>query len=140
MDFEIEYSKMSDQHFEGVIDAICEIFPPHEPMSKLQGISNEEFRDFATVIAKDALKNGISHVATDTKTGKVVGYRISHDLIHDANPEMEKVIQNFPKIQPILFLLDSLEKMYLENKKIEKGKVLYWFMVGVGQGENFFSL
>jgi hypothetical protein len=126
---EIVYSTLKEEDILGLTDCICDVFPSSEPMCKLSQITKEEFRDFAQVISQDAVKNGISHVAKDTKTGKIVGYRVSHDLKAEANPEMEKVIENFPKIQPILFLLDSLEKMYVQNKTINKGEVLYWFMV-----------
>ncbi len=121
---------IEEDDLEQTIACIIDAFPVREPMTKALHITPEEFYFFAKIYCKKALKDGLSIIAKDRDTGKVIGFMISEDLISEPPEGIEMISKKF---HPIMTLLNRLEEEYRRNHLIEKGKVLHLFMGGVSQ-------
>lgn len=128
---EIIYQLLEAPDLEATINCVTEAFPNSEPLTTASGITIDEFYPFAKIVCIQAVKEGLSHIAKDANTGKVIGFRISEDLIQAETEENNTVIDSLVKFYPIFSLLKDLKEEYLQEKIIQKGQVLHFIMVGV---------
>lgn len=134
----IVYQLLESPDLEATINCMAEVFPNKEPLTTALGITIDEFYPFAELVCIQAVKEGLSHIAKDANTGKVIGFRISEDLIQEESEENNTVINSLIKFYPIISLLKELKEEYLQDIRIKKGQVLHFIMVGVQ--ENYRNL
>ncbi len=121
---------LQENDIEQTIICVIETFSRGEPMAKSLGITSNEYHFFAEIVCKKAVKDGLSIVAKDKATGKVIGFCISEDLISEPPEGIEKVNAKF---HPILALLTSLDEKYITSHKVEKGQIFHLYMAGVSE-------
>ncbi|AFZ23707.1 hypothetical protein Cylst_1420 [Cylindrospermum stagnale PCC 7417] len=127
----IIYQLLAAPDLEATINCMAEAFPNSEPLTTALGITIDEFYPFAELVCIQAVEEGLSHIAKDANTGKVIGFRISEDLIQEESEENNTVINSLIKFYPIISLLKDIKEAYLRDKIIQKGQVLHFIMVGV---------
>lgn len=126
----IIYEIFKENDLEQTIACIIDVFPRREPMTKALHITPDEFYSFAKIYCKKAVKDGLSVIAKDRDTGRVIGFMISEDLVSEPQEEIEMISKKF---HPIMALLNRLEEEYKKNRMVDKGEVLHLFMGGVSQ-------
>ena len=70
-------------------------FPEAEPMTKALEITPDEFYSFAEIFCKKAVNDGLSLVAKDNKSGKVLAFSIAEDFSGEPPEGIEKLMRNF---------------------------------------------
>jgi hypothetical protein len=99
-----------------------------EPMTRVLGITLEEFNHFAWLFVSKAAREGLSLLARDPGTGEVMGCLVAEDFVTDAPEGMETISEKF---WPIFSLLGGLDEAYKENNPVVRGQLYHIFMVGV---------
>lgn len=126
----IIYEILQENDIEQTIACVIETFSIGEPMAKSLGITPDEYHSFAEIVCKKAVKDGLSIVAKDKATSKVIGFSISEDLVSEPPERIEKINVKF---HPILALLTILDEKYKKSHKVEKGQIFHLYMVGVSE-------
>jgi ribosomal protein S18 acetylase RimI-like enzyme len=127
---EIIYDVFRESDLEQTIACITEVFPIREPMTRALRFTPDEYYFFAEIYCKKAAKEGLSAVAKDRATGKVIGFCISEDFASEPIEGIEKINV---KSYPIMALLASLDEEYRKAHKVEKGHIFHLYMVGVSE-------
>ena len=111
----ILYEIMQEKDLEETATLLSKIFSSKEPVTKSLDITEEEFRYFAEIYCRKAVRDGLSVVAKDkSNKDKIVSFIISEDLDSEQPEGIEKV---GPKILPLIALVDALEEDIKSNKK-----------------------
>lgn len=124
----IDYGPLDHSTLAGAIDCVSEVFTEAEPMSRFLGISREEFLVFANAVYPAMAEQGLSFVARDSQTGKIVGIRISEDY---ACSDMEEIPGLSPKFFPLFSILHQISEHFRQIREIPPGKYIHLFMVAV---------
>lgn len=117
---------LQEEHTKPAIDLFIKSFCDSEPITKHLNVNYAEYEPFAREVVQKAVREGMSKVAVD-KNGKVIACAIAEDL---ANPFIPHTA-HYPKIKPILELIDELSKPFLEGKKFIRGKVTHVWIAAV---------
>ena len=125
----IEYGPLDQDTLAGAIECVSEVFTDAEPMSRFLGITKEEFLVFANAVYPHIAAQGLSFVARDSKTGKIVGIRISEDF---AGSEVDEIPGLSPKFFPLFTILGQIDNHFRNIRDdIVPGKYVHLFMVAV---------
>jgi ribosomal protein S18 acetylase RimI-like enzyme len=125
---EISFPKIQHRDIEQTATCISQVFSSFEPMAKALKISFNEFYRFAVPVCQKAADEEISLIAKDRKTGEIVGFIISEDLM-TVEPDPTEGIDH--KFECVFSLLSKLEKNYRSSHPVKAGQVLHIFMLGV---------
>lgn len=124
----VSYELLNQSNLTECIDLMSQVFSIAEPLTRLVGITTNEFRFFAKVNCEKALKEKLAVLARDEKTGELLGFNISEDLGTPPPIEIKDITSKFDPIVDILGLLvDKFSKSYT----IEPGKFMHIFMIGL---------
>lgn len=99
-----------------------------EPMTESLKISYEEMLGFCQPVVSKASKLGLSVIAKDIETDKIVGLTINKDFLN--SPTEENVTLN-KKLFPIFKLLDDLDKKYQQSNEVDVNEVFHTLMIAV---------
>jgi hypothetical protein len=88
---EIIYDVFRESDLEQTIACITEVFPKREPMTRALRFTSEELYLFSEIYCKKAAKEGLSIVAKDRTTSKVIGFCISEDLASEPIEGIKKI-------------------------------------------------
>lgn len=124
----IDYQILAEDTLESAIECISRSFQSREPMTKALGITLEEFKHCAKILLRKAVKDQLSLVATDNRTGKVIGALICEDFLTEPPEDIETVS---PKFFPIFELLGGLDEAYKKKYLVKPGQLYHICMVGV---------
>ena len=124
----IRYELLSEPTLAGAIDCVSQVFPSHEPLAHHLGITEGEFRQFAGMFYPNLVADGLSWVALDEKSGRVVGVRISEDYEVSRTPSFDTLN---PKFKPIFSLLSDLGSGFQKNQSDLNARYVHMFMVAV---------
>jgi GNAT superfamily N-acetyltransferase len=127
----IVYEIFQEKDLDNTIACIVDFFPTSETLCKALGITKDEYYPLAEMICRKAVKDGLSHIAKDSSTGEVTGFRISEDFNPESNEETNLIFERVVKFHPILGLLAQLEHQYMSIQSIEPCPTLHYLMVGV---------
>ncbi|MEI3649193.1 MAG: GNAT family N-acetyltransferase [Dolichospermum lemmermannii FEM_B0920] len=97
-------------------------------MAKALKISFDEFYRFAVPVCQKAADEEISLIAKDQKTGEVVGFIISEDLMKVYSDSLEGIDHKF---ESVFSLLSELEFSYRKCHLVKAGQILHILMLGV---------
>ena len=124
----IEYGPLDRETLAGAIDCVSDVFTDAEPMSRYLGITREEFLVFANAVYPHLADQGLSFVARDPDSGKIVGIRMSEDF---AGSEMGEIPGLSPKFMPLFAILTQIDDYFRTIRDVEPGKYIHLFMVAV---------
>ncbi len=125
---------LSKEHAKSTVDLFIKIFCDSEPITKHLNINYDEYRPYATEVVQKAIKDEMSMVVVDKKD-KVIAAVIAEDMADPFTATEEK----YPKMKPIISLLDELSRPFIEGRKFLKGKIAHLWIALVdpdyrGQG------
>lgn len=113
---------------EQVIHCLSHAFT-QETMSKALDINANSYIYLAEIVCQKAIKDQLSLVAKDEKSGDVIGFSILEDFVTEL-PNLDSVDARF---LPIMNLLGELDDWYKSNYKVKCGEILHLFMTGVDE-------
>jgi ribosomal protein S18 acetylase RimI-like enzyme len=125
---EILLMKMQHSDIEQTATCISQVFSNFEPRAKSLKISFNEFYRFAVPVCQKAADEEISLIAKDQKTGEVVGFIISEDLMNVYSDSLEGIDNKF---ESVLSLLSELEENYRKCHLVKCVPILHILMFGV---------
>jgi hypothetical protein len=118
-------STLTAEQAKTTVDLFVKSFCESEPITKQLNFTHDEYRPFAEEVVKKAVLDGLSVVALDD-TGRAVAATIAEDI---ANPFVPN-LSLYPKMQPIVALLEELSKPFLASKVFSKGKIAHvWIAI-----------
>ena len=125
---------LDQSYAQKALDLFIKSFCENEPITKHLGIHYKDYEPFAKDIIQKAIKDGLSKIAVDQQ-GRVVACTIAEDIADPFIPHLA----HYPKLKPILNMLDKLSASFLKGKKFTKGKIVHVWIAAVdtrfrGQG------
>lgn len=122
------------EHIPSTVELFVKTFCDSEPITRHLGMSYREYQPFAMEVVRKAAQEGLSYVAID-KNNKVIACSIGEDLSHPFKPQPS----HYPKLKPILALLEELDKPFISGREFKKGKIIHVWIAAVdstyrGQG------
>jgi len=124
----IRYEVFSMEDAVGFTAVVTEAFTGYEPMSLAMGIPFDVFYGFMGGLAVKAAEEGLSVIARDIASGKVVGALVNEDLM---SPPAETPNPLDSRFNPIFTLLGELTEYYRDSHDFQLGECLHVFMIGV---------
>lgn len=131
-----QITRLSKEHLDGTVNLITQCFCNDEPITKEININKNEYEHFAKDVVEKAIKDGLSTIALD-KSGKVIACCIAEDITKPFQP----TLADYPKMLPILTLLDELSAPLLEDKNFQQNKVAHVWIACVDakyRGQNLY--
>ena len=125
---EILFQTMHHSDIEATAACISQVFSNFEPIAKTLKISADEFYKFAVQVCRKAADEAVSNIAKDCKTGAIVGFIISEDLMTPYTVPTEGIDRKF---EGVFSLLAELEENYRSCHQVRTGQVLHILMIGV---------
>jgi amino acid adenylation domain-containing protein len=124
---DVEIVPFEEQYLEETVELVSESFTSREPLGVSLGLQKEEFNIFAEKICRNCLSESLSFVALHRFYRNVIGFCLCEDFASSLAGEFE--IPEF--LNPILALLDSLDKMYVKSYgEVKVGEIVHVFMSG----------
>jgi GNAT superfamily N-acetyltransferase len=111
-------------------------FSERDPPAVALGITATEFDTFVRLLAPKAATEALTIVARDSGTGEIVGALLTEDLYSRPADGIHRLSTTF---EPILALLDDMQREYRQGRPAARGEYLHLFLLGVavsyaGQG------
>ena len=119
---------MQHSDIEQTATCISQVFSSFEPMAKALKISFNEFYRFAVPGCQKVAEEEISLIAKDQKTGKLVGFIISEDLMNVYSDSLEGIDNKF---ESVVSLLSEVEENYRKCHLVKGVQILHILMLGV---------
>lgn len=116
------------EHLESAKELFVKVFCFNEPVTRYLGIEPDDYEPFAEAALKKAIQDGMSKVALDKKN-QVIAFVIAEDLANPFKPELSL----YPRMKPVLGLLNELSRPFLAGKRFVKGKIAHFWLAGVEQ-------
>lgn len=123
-DYKIE--TLTQQHLASAKELFTKVFCDHEPITKHIGMTYKEYEPFVTEVLTKAIKDGLSVIALD-KNDKVIACTISEDVADPFHP----TTNHYPKLTPVIALLDKLSSQFYAGKKFKRGKIAHVWIAAV---------
>jgi ribosomal protein S18 acetylase RimI-like enzyme len=103
----IVYEILQEKDLEETIVLLSDIFTRGEPSVRYFGITPKEYYYFAQLYCKKGIEEGLSIIAKDKDTGKIVAFLLSEDFDSSAPEGIEKIDR---KIAIDMAIVDALEE------------------------------
>jgi len=107
---------------------VQETFPEHEPMSRALGLKKSDYLPYSDLVCKKAVDERLTIIVRSHRTTKIVGFCINEDFASALEYSKAKIS---PKMQPLLALLEDLDRLHLGDSLPPKRKVFHLYMLGV---------
>lgn len=99
-----------------------------EPMQTVLDTTFEDILEFMEHIVQHAIPTGLSAIAIDTETDKVVGISINKDLLDEPIGKDDRFSE---KLFPIFELLDQLDNKYHEYYEVKPNEIYHNMMLAI---------
>lgn len=117
---------LTDEHIKSASELFTKCFCDSEPVTKHLNIHYKEYTPFTMEVLHKAAKEGMSKVAVD-KHNKIIACAISEDMADPFIPH----IAHYPKLKPVIALIEELSKPFTQGRKFLKGKVAHVWIAAV---------
>ena len=125
----IRYEKVDRTNWEEAARCVARVFSADEPLVTRLGITEEEMFSFTGTYYQKIAEEGLSILARDQRSSRVIGARISEDAA--IPPRAEHVTGFSRKLRPVFACLETLHRVYQEERMPEPGECVHMFMVAV---------
>jgi ribosomal protein S18 acetylase RimI-like enzyme len=109
-----------------LVHLVARTFSADEPMGVAVGLLAPDVERFLEAAGEQILSDGLTMVARDAETGKLIGALITDDLVSPLPAEMDTLSD---KLLPIFSLLGGLQEDYREGRTLSSGQYLHPFML-----------
>jgi histidine decarboxylase len=130
IDTKVDYTirTLNEEYAKSATEVFIKSFCDSEPITKYLHINYKDYEPFAQEVIKKAVKDGLSKIAID-RHNRVIACAIAEDLADPFIPHLA----HYPKLKPIVALIDELSGSFLTGKKFMKGKILHIWIAAVDQ-------
>ncbi|XP_006812766.1 arylalkylamine N-acetyltransferase 1-like [Saccoglossus kowalevskii] len=129
----IQFRTMEACDIDGVTDIISKAFTQREPLTTCLGIPREKDFFETRAVCQLAARDGVSVVAVDTTSNKIIG--VASSIIVNSNPEPLDIPTEVLKMyEPIYALIDKMQKVFHDSptyKNNPGSKVISAMKLGV---------
>lgn len=115
----ITIKPLTREHMQEAADLFIKTFCDYEPITKKLGITYDEYEPFAMALIQKAVTDGLGLVALENN--KIVALTISEDITNPFEPDLAL----YPKMAPIIAIIEQLTTPFVSGKKIKKGKIAH---------------
>jgi len=116
----IEIQSMTKDHAQEALALSCEVFVEASALHSAIDISVKEYRQYMDAPFRAMVCQGLSLVAVDTKTGKLVGCLVACDYLTQG----QKSTMVPDKLKPVNALLSSLDDTYRKIRQLQTGQCM----------------
>lgn len=110
----IDYKILQENDLEETTVLLSDVFTGGEPSVRYFGITAKEYQYFAQLYCTKGIEEGLSIIAKDKGTGKIVAFLISEDFDSSAPEGIENIDR---KIVIDMAIVDAIEEEAKVNKK-----------------------
>jgi len=132
---EIAFSLLAKTDFCETVDMLTETFCRNDPIEVAMQVTHDEFRAMIKPELEAVIDNGLSVVARDRDSGRLVGALLAADILAETVDSRGKVSQKF---DPISEIARDFHHFYLNTHALQVGHCLYLFVLGIHT--DFFGL
>jgi GNAT superfamily N-acetyltransferase len=124
----IAYRVFTAKHRDDAAACLAKQFAEAEAMGRALGLSPADMTPFVERICAAAVAEGLSGVAIEQSTGRLVGCMIARDFAAELP---EETLNASPRLAPIMALLETLETDFKSTHTVRPGEYLHAFMLAV---------
>lgn len=117
---EYKIQPLTQEYMQSTAELFIKTFCDSEPITRHLEMQYHEYEPFVYQVLKKAVKDKMSVVALNADNA-VIACSIAEDITDLFKPEPHL----YPKMKPIIALLDQLSGRFLANKKFKKGTVAH---------------
>ncbi|HOO72042.1 MAG TPA: hypothetical protein PK926_09790 [Spirochaetota bacterium] len=122
------YAILHEDDIDETVQCILSAFSLGEVKCKALGVTKEDGLIYSENHCRKAAREGLSLIARENKTDKIIGFQINRDFTSGPPEGTENMS---PKLYPIMAITDALEKKYREKNQVKQGELLYQLLIGV---------
>jgi ribosomal protein S18 acetylase RimI-like enzyme len=124
------YSVLEPADIDDMVELLAQAFPHRDPPAIAVELTIEDFRQLVRVFSPTALHDGLTIVARDESSGKILGALLAEDF---SSSEPDETSQLSPKFAPIFGILEELVSGYVAGRQIGSGSAVHIFLLGVSE-------
>lgn len=133
---DITCSIPADTDYRETVDLLTETFCQGDPIETALHITPGEFRVMLELELEPIWRNGLSMLARDVPSGRLLGALVAMDALAESVDSRGKIT---PKFEPIGEIARDFHDFYVSTRNPQPGSCLYLFVIGVhsdaaGQG------
>lgn len=133
----VSYELLDETNLNECVDLMAEVFSVAEPLTRLVEITQDEFRQFAEINCRKAVRERMAVIARDPGSGQLLGFNVSEDLGTEPPVELKLISSKF---KPIVDILGQLVAIFAQTEEIKPGRFMHIFMIGLKPGKTNPSL
>ncbi|HEV8482622.1 MAG TPA: GNAT family N-acetyltransferase [Blastocatellia bacterium] len=126
----IVYGVYTAQDADEMARLLGEVFSRRDPPAMAAGLTTSEFETFVRLFCPQAAVEGLTVVARNAGTRKLVGALLTED---SASALPDGMDQLSPKFEPIFDILGQLDAEYRAGRPPSPGESLHLFLLGVAE-------
>lgn len=126
----IEYGSYEPHNADDMARLLGDVFSRRDPPAVAVGLTAPEFEAFVRLFCARAAVEGLTVVARNARTRKLLGVLLAED---GASPPPGGIDLVSPKFQPIFDILGELDAEYRRNETVRRGERLHLFLLGVAE-------
>jgi len=124
----IVFRDMSEADNAEMSKLLADVFSRRDPPAMATQFSPKKLEEIAAIFGTKSAKEGLSSVAVETSSGKIVGAILGHDFGCPPPSEIGNVDLSS---EPVIALLDQLEEIFSKTHEVRPGEFLHVFMIAV---------
>ncbi len=125
----INYSLIEQPDLEELEDLLASVFSQFDPPAVAVGLSFNEVHEIVRLYGQRAPDDSLTVIARTHDSGKMVGAMLTDDFASPPPDHLDSLLSGH--FQPIAALLEGLDVQYRRIHKVDPGKILHLFMLGV---------
>jgi ribosomal protein S18 acetylase RimI-like enzyme len=124
---------LSPDDVEAAARLYTEVFVRDEPTTRWHRITEDNFLPFARAYVQFCEKEGMSFIAQEEGTGKVIGFIFCHDLALDLDALGPDIREYLSRFDATIRLIDALEENYRDPGAMKPGMALHVYQLGISR-------
>ena len=126
----ITYSLLERNDLDPVARLVGSVFAAEGPVARYLKVSSEDFARMVRVFGLKFYEEGLSIVARDEGTHRIIGALLNDDMGTETPPE-GRAFEGVEEMAPGGALLDELNRRYFHGKTLEPNKHAHFFFLAV---------
>jgi len=125
---DIDYGLMEHADIEEMMNLLATVFSSFDPPAVAAGLSFDEVHKLVKHYAQRAPSEALTVIARSQPSARLIGAMLTDDFASPPPEDLDNLAGNF---EPVAALLEELDEQYRKIHRVEPGKFLHLFMLGV---------
>jgi len=122
---DIKFESFIFQDVDELSNVVAKSFTNYEPLAVSQQTTLSEFKELIMTLSEECIELGLSYIAKDKKTNKIVGAILTNDFLTTLLAERID--------SPASAILSDVSEQYRKANKIKEGKYLHVHFLSVDE-------